>query len=316
MVEEICRLRSERRWEEALEAVRRLPIHSTQLALEEADLLARMREPGQALKVLEPYRDELPPYGRALLAGLLEHEGRGEEANALFHQLESEPQLPLPVARRVARNLISRGFPERALQLAERIARPTPPELVWLARCYLAAGHPEEARHTLERALRRSPEHVPALEEWGRLCPFPARLPEVLLGHSPAVVTRALERLARFWRQDAQPVPAREALEECCRREPGSAYYLANLGYVHRELGDLESALACLERALAADPDDPITFTAYLATCREAKQRKRAASYILGRVKGDPGARHLWGRYRKFFGRAGGGARTGENRPQ
>lgn len=308
----IDQLRRNRQYEQALEAVHRFRaagVDSVQLAVEEADLLARLRRPGPALAVLEAWREELPEYGRALLAGLLEHHGRSQEANPIFDALAAEPRLSLGVARRVARNLLARGFQDQAVQLAERTARPTPPELVWLARCYLAADRREQARESLERALHRSPEHPPALQEWARLCPEPLGLIPVLRGHSPEVVTRALERLAQIWRELGQPELARTALEECCRREPGNAYCLANLGYVLRELGQLGPALVCLELALELDPDDPVTFTAYLATCREARDPKRAAAYILGRIKTEPAARRLWGRYRKFFGR-GRGATT------
>ncbi|MEW6279901.1 MAG: hypothetical protein AB1758_14830, partial [Candidatus Eremiobacterota bacterium] len=76
-----------------------------------------------------------------------------------------------------------------------------------------------------------------------------------------------------------------------------------------------ERALACLELALEVDPEDPATFTAFLATCRDAHDPRRAARYIRQRIERDPRARRLWGRFRKFFGRRPAPTPSSEARP-
>lgn len=315
MLDQLPMLRKSRQFQKALDEVHRLEAmgaDSVQLKVDEADLLARLRRPRPALKVLQEAQQryqKLPTYGQALLAGLLEHLGEPGQANQFFDALAREPlELEAPVARRVVRNLLARGRADEALELAHRTARSTPPELVWLARCALKAGQLEEAREHLESAIRLSPDFMPALEEWARLrLDSPLLMQEVLQVGAWLPVneqTHLLERVAQALRHLDRPELALPLLEECARREPGNAYLLANLGYVHRQLGQLEMALVCLELAMEADPADPATFTAFLATCREAGQKSRAAAYIQARVALHPEERRRWGRFRKFFGRA------------
>ncbi len=321
MLDQLPLLRKSRQFQKALDEVHRLEAmgaDSVQLKVDEADLLARLRRPRPALKLLQAAEERygrLPTYGQALMAGLLEHLGHKEQADRLFDELAREPhELEAPVARRVVRNLLARDRSEQALELAHRTARSTPTELVWLARCALKAGQVAEAREELESALRLDPDHMPALEEWARLrLDSPRLMQEVLevAAWMPGTEqTHLLERVAQALRHLSRPELALPLLEECARREPGNSYLLANLGYVHRQLGQLEMALVCLELAMEVDPSDPATFTAFLATCREAGQKSRAASYIQARVAGHPEERRRWGRFRKFFGRARGPAAT------
>jgi len=70
------------------------------LDVDEADTLARLNRPEAALEILARAPEPLPEYGQALLAGLLDHAGRAEEAASRFEELAGREQLSPAVGQR------------------------------------------------------------------------------------------------------------------------------------------------------------------------------------------------------------------------
>ncbi len=109
-----------------------------------------------------------------------------------------------------------------------------------LGAAYHRLGRIEDALRAFECTLDINPDHVPAL-------------------NAKAGMLMALGRRAE----------ARVLLEATCARFPNEASTLANLGYFfEQEPGGSEQALACYDRALAADPSNRAALTnrGYLLT--------------------------------------------------
>ncbi|MEW6280101.1 MAG: tetratricopeptide repeat protein [Candidatus Eremiobacterota bacterium] len=309
--QEIFHLKRQGRHEDALElaaALRAEGADTPELAVDEADALARLGRPEPALEALERAQErfgQLPPFGRALLGGLLEKGGRLEDAARVFEQLSGEPRLSPAVARRVAEFFKKRGDERRAFWMMQRLQEDTPDSQRQLARSAVDAGLYPEAQEILRRAVTRFPDHQGLFEDY---------VLERLRGESPEVMAEELEtllsldsqdaslrlreRLAQALRKQGEYQRARELLEECVRRDPGRAYFVANLGYVCKDMGDLDKALEYLERSLELNPDDQYALAAFLAGCRDSGQAQRARAWIAVRAKERPG---LWGAYKRIF---------------
>ncbi len=301
-LQSIFYLKQQRRFEEALEQVALLEnegVRAVDLWVEKADALARLKRPKHALEVLESARLQfplLPPYGRALLGGLLQNAKRLEEAREEFEGLSEQPRVSLAVARRTADFFADHGGVERVPAMLERWAGDTP-EWYRLRGRY---GPDEERSLLLRRGLERFPDDKSLFEDYvmQRMKHEPpeatARELEALLtvgSHSQSL--RLRERLAQTFRELKEPQRALDLMLECVRREPGNGYFLANVGYVYRELGQPEQALDYLERALEVRSEDRYAVNALVKTCRESGQSLRAVEFFQQRLAVAPQDRAL-----------------------
>ncbi|MBI3928581.1 MAG: tetratricopeptide repeat protein [Armatimonadetes bacterium] len=310
----IFELKKSRRYAEALEEILQLRAdgaRTANLLVDQADALARLDRPAEALELLEDARLEfdLSEYGRGLLAGLLVQAGRLDEGRDLFERLASEPVLSPPVARRVVQFFLENGRPERAVSLAERLASGDPAGAMFLARALDKAGQPERALDHLRQALARWPEDEPlflcyvlwrlrdepvevVLEELGTLLSMPG------WKQNP----RLRVRLALALRKAGELERAEHILRDCAQQNPDDSFLLSHLGHVYRDLGRPAEAADVFERVLNLRPQDRICWTAYLAACQEAAQRQRAAALVARLTSQDRAAfGWLFGAYKKRF---------------
>lgn len=298
-------LKQQRRYSEALSeiaALRERGQHGAWIDVEEADVLARLERPGQALELLERARLEAPlgDYAACLMAGLLENSKRLDEAADLFEELAGRPALSPLVAQRVLRYL-DRADPDRALQLARRLGSDTPGSALNLIRQLKKAKRPEEALELAESSARRFPEdeflsrELTVLQLAGESPEDAAAELETRLSLQAHRGNRQLqERLIQAYRKSGNLEAARTLLLECLDKDPHNLYFKSNLAYVLRDLGQIETALDLLEQVMDGGPKEVHAETAYIATCREHNLTGRAAAYIR-----KSGRKHLWGRLRK-----------------
>ena len=272
------------------------------LDVSEADCLARLRDPKRALAVLENRLSlqELPEYGQALLAGLLETAERHEEAAPIFDTLAGQPNLTPPVARRVLAHLEKRDLP-RAVNLARRLP-PNGDNLLQLAKLLIKSELPDEARSVLREGHKRFPEHQMLAREWVMTglegLPEEEQIEELRLMLTLAEYRSNIqikERLIQLCRKHGRLEEARDLLLDCLRQEPRNLYLKSNLGYVHSKLGEIDKALDIFEEVMDEKITDTHVESAYFATCREHDRKQRAADYVASRAGADPRRRRLYG---------------------
>lgn len=304
----IFELRKARRFEEALrevEAMEAEGAHTPDLRVDRADLLARLNRPTEALEVLEDARREFPlsTYGRALLAGLLDHAGRGDEARLLFDELAREERLDPATLARVTRHLRERGEDERALALVRRVADAAadPRGARSVADALEKAGQHDQAVEVLRRAVRAFPDDAALFEHFALLR---------LKGLEPDLVVEELDtllslpgrgrsrtlrgRLGTALRAAGDLARAREVLQECVEEDPRDPFLLGHLGYTLRDLKEYDRAAEVLERVLELNLSDAFARRAYFAACREAGQAERARQFVREQTAKDRRRGFLW----------------------
>lgn len=301
-------LRRQGRFQEALEeAERLLSAHfSPALACQRADLLARLKRPEEALQQLEALpQADLKDVALALKAGLLQHFDRQDEAEVLFEELAQRPHLEPAVQRRVVEYLQKKD-PVRAVHLAQR--GEGAPAALLQAETLEKEGRKEEALQVLARAVERYPAHDGLFKQWVML-----RLED----QEPAVVVEQLdlllsmdrhrhnlalrERLVQALRATGELDRARLELLKCLEQSGNQHYLRANLAYVLRDLGQIDSALDLMEQLLHEDPGDSFVLGAYFKACRDHDRKQRAASFVASSAQVDARLRRWWGTFRKVF---------------
>jgi predicted Zn-dependent protease len=303
-------LRRQGRYQEALQEAERLLEHSAspRLALERANLLARLGRPQEALLQLET----LPPaqlgdYGLALKAGLLEHTGALEESQSLFEDLAQRPHLS-PVAWRRVMQYLQKQDPERAAHWAQRHSGEGAEGLQLQAQGLIKAGQTEAALELLQRSLESFPAHPGLMRDFVMLR-LHDESPEVVVEeldtllsmqeHTRNVALR--ERLVQALRETQQWERARQELLECLRWGGNQHYLRANLAYVLRDMGSLEEALDLMEELLLENPADVHVLGAYFKACREHGAKERAGAFVAEQARQDPRKRRWWGTFKKVF---------------
>lgn len=271
------------------------------LDVDEADTLARLNQPAAALEILERSPGPLSEYGQALLAGLLEHAGRAEEAASRFEELAGREHLSAAVARRVL-TYLEKHDPERALLLARRQGADTAEGALALARLLHKSKRTDEALQIVNAALRRFPDDAMLVREQAML---------QMVGLSPADQAEELktklavkanrdniqlkERLVQASRQSGDFQEARRLLLEMLEVQPENVYFRSNLAYVLRDLGEIDKALDILEEVMPFDTKRHAE-SAYFATCRDHGLKGRALAYVERAGQG-----RLWGLLKKYF---------------
>ncbi|MFL6227403.1 MAG: tetratricopeptide repeat protein [Pyrinomonadaceae bacterium] len=204
--------------------------------------------------------------GQALLEGGLVEEAIGElnaasvadpaDANALVALARAYLRhKEIPAAGRVLEGAVARGLDAAPVYAA-------------LAEVYEAAGRVENAIPAMRLALARDPKNETYRFRYGLL---------LTDASAPAAsVIRLREALkefpasARIWLAlgiaqltDGKNADAEESFRRSLELDPKSVPALGYLGTTYAERGDYEQALACYERAIAADANQAVVY--YLA---------------------------------------------------
>ena len=208
----------------------------------------------QADQVLRQYPKDA---GAALIAGIAQVRlGRPEEALAPLHQFVSLRK-DGPMARSdtaleaayyfLGESYVSLGRPAEAIQALEAALLISPVDadaLYQLGLAYHGDGQPELAVQRFQQAVRLVPDFAEA---------YQAMIDSYTALHQPDHVTYARGMVA-FSQQDYRKAVAQ--LERATEALPDFSPAFLGLGLAYENGGNLELALAAIQRALELDPGD------------------------------------------------------------
>jgi predicted TPR repeat methyltransferase len=196
----------------------------------------------------------------------------------------SAPDFELARARFVAGNAAFEAgrFEEaEACFLASLQALPgRPSTLVNLAATRIRLGRPADALPALEQALAAQPADAQAWNHRGVALAALARHAEALQAFDRALACGADDAGLHHRRGLAlvaleRPEDAQRAWKTALARDEAFVAVWVDLGSLHRDRGQPEQALACLERALALGADDPM-LNFQVAALRDAQRAPEA----------------------------------------
>ena len=196
----------------------------------------------------------------------------------------SAPDFELARARFVAGNAAFEAgrFEEaEACFLASLQALPgRPSTLVNLAATRIRLGRPADALPALEQALAAQPADAQAWNHRGVALAALARHAEALQAFDRALACGADDAGLHHRRGLAlvaldRPEDAQRAWKTALARDEAFVAVWVDLGSLHRDRGQPEQALACLERALALGADDPM-LRFQVAALRDAQRAPEA----------------------------------------
>lgn len=155
-----------------------------------------------------------------------------------------------------------------------------PSTLVNLAATRIRLGQPAEALPALEQALAAQPTDAQAWNHRGVALAALARHAEALQAFEQALACGADDAGLHHRRGLAlvaldRPEEAQQAWQAALARDEAHVAVWVDLGSLHRDHGQPEQALACLERALALGADDPM-LRFQVAALREAQHAPEA----------------------------------------
>jgi tetratricopeptide (TPR) repeat protein len=219
------------------------------------------------------------------LGKVAEHEGRHDEANALFNKAEDAFKRAYQLnPRSVHANFHMAQFYDevrkdcaKAVELYKVAVEVTggryPAAEARIGSCYTTLNRPSDAVPVLAHALEVEPNNEAALFEMGRA---------ELEAHDPKAAERSYQALLRVNPRNLQGwynlgvvlmaegdlTGARKAFEQTLALDPSSRQGLFNYSFVAEKQGDGKAAVDAMQKLVSLDPDKP-DFRSRLAQLRK-----------------------------------------------